>query len=57
MDTKTQEPGLIPRLQAWAMHPLKQDMYLMGLALTVLFIATVVFLYCRVLSYVTETTE
>lgn len=56
MDAKTQEPGLIPRLQAWAMHPLSQDMDLLGLALTVVFTATVVFLYCRFLSYVTETT-
>jgi hypothetical protein len=55
MDTKTQEPGLIPRLQAWAMHPLAQDIDLLGLALTVVFVATVVFLYCRFLSYVTET--
>lgn len=55
MDPTLDSSGLFTRLSAWAKKPVTTDLSLIGLALTVVFIATVVFLYVRFLSYVTET--
>lgn len=54
MDPKTDARGLVTRLMAWAAHPWKTDLSLVDLALTTIFVATVVFFYWRLLSYVHE---
>lgn len=54
MDPKTDAQGLVTRLAAWAKHPWQNDLSLVDLALTSVFIATVVFFYWRLLSYINE---
>ena len=55
MDPALDASGLFTRIGAWAKKPVTSDLDLIGLTLTVVFIATVVFLYARFLGYVTET--
>lgn len=55
MDPAIDANGIFTRLGAWVKKPVSTDLDLIGLALTVVFVATVVFVYCRFLSYVTET--
>lgn len=55
MDPALDATGLLTRIQAWAKKPVSTDLNLVSLALTTIFVATVVFLYCRFLGYITET--
>lgn len=55
MDPSLDASGLFSRLGAWAQKPLNSNMDLVGLALTVIFVATVVFLYHRFLAYIAPT--
>jgi hypothetical protein len=55
MDPALDSTGFFTRIAAWAKKPVTSDLDLLGLALTVVFIATVVFLYHRLLGYITET--
>lgn len=47
--------GLVGRLSKWAAAPMNTDMNLVDLALTVLFISTLVFLYWCGFRYISET--
>ena len=54
MNPATDAQGLITRLSAWAQKPWTTDLDLVDLALTTIFIATVVFLWWRLLTYIVE---
>ena len=54
MDPATDAQGLTTRLMGWAAKPITTDMSLVDVALTTVFIATVIFLYWQLLSYIKE---
>lgn len=47
-------PGLVSRLQRWASHPLSNDMNVVDLGLTTLFVTALAFLYWCGFRYISE---
>ena len=46
--------GAVTRVKDWAAAPVTQDMDLVNVALTTAFVATIAFLWTRVLAQITE---
>ena len=52
MDTSAK--GVITEIKDWALHPVKNDMDLVEVALTTMFVVLIAFLWTRVLNMITD---